>query len=162
MKYLKFFNEMNEKVFFFDKDKRWFSTSDGLDSIGDHNRRFGNDISFSVDGVEGTFKSKREYDEHMKKLSDDLSKNGKNMFDGADEAKKRVIQKRKMRVLSRKYFDYRFENKYPTFEQIEKYFSKESVREFIQNRCEDEIGVLDDLFNYLNNNLQTEYNSYIF
>ena len=67
-----------------------------------------------------------------------------------------------MRVLSRKYFDYRFEDKYLTFEQIEKYFSKESVREFIQNRCEDEIEFLDDLFNYLNTNLRTEYNSYIF
>jgi len=39
---------------------------------------------------------------------------------------------------------------------------KESVREFIQNRCEDEINYLDDLFNYLNTNLQTEYNNYTF
>lgn len=160
MKYLKRF-EMNEKIYFFDKDKKWFSTSDGLDSIGDHNRRFGNDISFSIDGVEGTFKTRREYEEHMIKLSDDISKNSKTMFDGVD-AKKRVIQKRKMRFLSRKYFDYRFEDKYPTFDQIKKYFSKESVREFIQNRCEDEINYLDDLFNYLNTNLQTEYNNYTF
>ena len=85
----------NEKVYYYDKNGVWFSSSDGFDLDG-HKKRFGNDITFSVDGVEGQFNNIEDYKKAVKmnktvftsKSLDELEKE-------RDDAKKRVMMKRK-------------------------------------------------------------------
>lgn len=44
-----------KKYSYYDKKGNWFSSSNGLD-IDSHKKRFGDDITFSVIGLDGKFK----------------------------------------------------------------------------------------------------------
>lgn len=57
----------NEKVYFFDKNGKWFGSSDNINDISRYLDRF-DDISFSVDGYKGTFKNLNDF-ELLKKSS---------------------------------------------------------------------------------------------
>jgi hypothetical protein len=84
-----------EKISYYDKNWVWFSSSDGFDLEG-HKKRFGNDITFSVDGITGQFNNIEDYKKAVKmnktvfssKSLDELEKE-------RNDAKKRVMIKRK-------------------------------------------------------------------
>lgn len=85
------------KINFFDKKGTWFSSGSNLTSIKDHQDRFGNAISFSVEGIDKTFKTESEYQNFIK--------SGMNKFPTPEdnkkkqeEAKQRVAAKRQQNI----------------------------------------------------------------
>lgn len=86
-----------KKYLYYDKNGKWFSSSDTLDIDG-HKKRFGNDITFSVIGIDGKFSTKTEYKKAVN--------NNKTIFDSKSkeekekeiiDAKNRIKEKRKLR-----------------------------------------------------------------
>lgn len=75
----KFKDFINEKVHFFDKNGKWFSTSNSLSDVRSHKERFGDDITFSVDGYEKEFKNVEEF-ENYKKIQNKEKEGGMSPF----------------------------------------------------------------------------------
>lgn len=90
MKYLKRYSQINEseKVRFFDKNGSFFSSGNGLSSIEEHKKRFGDDITFSVEGYDGVFNTLDEFKNMSKHPSND------SIFGDSKSAKERVLSKR--------------------------------------------------------------------
>ncbi len=93
MKYLKLYSQINEaeKVKFFDKNGKLFSSGNGLSSIEQHKKRFGDNITFSVEGYDGVFKTLDEFKDKASKPSNT------SLFGDSKAAKERVIAKRNLK-----------------------------------------------------------------
>lgn len=87
-----------KKFSYYDKNGKWFSSSDGLD-IDSHKKRFGDDVTFSVDGLKGKFKTEAEYKNALKDNKTVFSTKTKEEKDkDVSDAKDRVKEKRKNRI----------------------------------------------------------------
>ena len=87
-----------KKFSYYDKNGKWFSSSNGLD-IDSHKKRFGDDVTFSVDGLSGKFNSLAEYKKALKDNQVVFStKTEEEKEKEIADAKVRVKEKRKNRI----------------------------------------------------------------
>lgn len=65
--------KLDEGMAFYDKDKHWFSSSKMVSNqeVIKHKNRFGDDVTFSVDGYQGKFDTWEDFTEHLKSDKDD-------------------------------------------------------------------------------------------
>lgn len=89
MKYIKIFENfrINEKIRFYNSSGKWFSSGGNLNSITKHKELYGDDITFSIDGIPKVFSTISEYEDY-KKIPSNSS-----LFN-SEEAKKMLLQKR--------------------------------------------------------------------
>jgi hypothetical protein len=85
----------HKKIAFYDDKGRWFSSSDNLGDVSTHKKRFGNDITFSVEGYEGKFNTVSDFKKHLKDIEITPMSS---MFSDSENAKERVKQKRIERI----------------------------------------------------------------
>lgn len=95
MKHLNKFSEylISEKIYFYDKNGVWFSTSKTTKGIEEHKNRFGDDITFSVDNIDKRFNTLEEYTDYVKNKKPSFG-NVYNTVDEIEAAKERVKEKR--------------------------------------------------------------------
>ena len=87
-----------KKFSYYDKNGKWFSSSNGLD-IDSHKKRFGDDVTFSVDELKGKFKTEAEYKKALKDNQVVFStKTEEEKEKESADAKVRVKEKRKNRI----------------------------------------------------------------
>ena len=97
MRYIKTFEDYKgSKIYFYDKDGKWFSSSKYIKSIEEHKERFGDDITFSVDGIDIRFNTVEEYLNYIKKADKSGPSSIFNTEDDIQAAKNRVKQKREL------------------------------------------------------------------
>lgn len=91
------FESSNPDVLFYDKNGSWFSKGK-LSDVNAHKNRFGENITFSVEGIEKNFSSIDEYKNYIKNNQPNISSNILFSEDEILDAKNRVKEKRKQRI----------------------------------------------------------------
>lgn len=84
-----------DEFYFYDKDGKWFSTGKYTKSIEEHKNRFGDDITFSVDGIDKKFSTLDEFIQYRKENNVQFGQPYSE--DDIESAKQRVIKKREDR-----------------------------------------------------------------
>lgn len=84
-----------DKFYFYDKDGKWFSTGKYTKSIEDHKNRFGDDITFSVDGIDKKFSTLDEFIQYRKE--NNIQFGQQYSENDIEAARQRVIKKREDR-----------------------------------------------------------------
>jgi hypothetical protein len=100
MKHIKTFEGYSsDKFYFYDKDGKWFSSGRYTKSIENHKNRFGDDITFSVDGIDRKFTTLDEYIQYRKDNNIHFGQpySEDDIEDDIEDAKKRVVKKREDR-----------------------------------------------------------------
>ena len=66
--------KLDEGMAFYDKDKHWFSSSKMVSNqeVIKHKNRFGDDVTFSVDGYQGKFDTWEEFTDYIKSNEDKI------------------------------------------------------------------------------------------
>lgn len=135
----KYENFIIENVRFYDKDGKWFSSSRSISDFEDHKKRFGDDISFSIDGIEKVFTSIDEYKDYMSDSNKSpISSRVGYSDDEINDAKDRVRIKRKMNEST----DF-------ALDKIKKEFSEDRVCQMFD----------EEILEWVDNNWEDDYES---
>jgi hypothetical protein len=117
MKYLKQFESYRRGKIRFYNNGKWFSSADGLSAVEVHKKQFGDDITFSIDGIEKEFSTVEEYRDYIKNQQiKDMPSSIFSKEEEIDAARKRVAEKRKKR-LDESVINLSNVRKFPTYKE---------------------------------------------